>query len=111
MYGIVRGIPKPPTLKPKNTGSKYPLSEMEIGDSFVVPYGEMQDGDTPEKFRNRVYKSCRNYALRDFNDRKKDAGENQAVEKKDFSAALMTEDDPTEDKRYVSGDVVVWRDA
>jgi hypothetical protein len=111
MYGIVRDIPKPPDLKAKKSGSKYPLSEMEVGDSFVVPYGEMQDGDSPEKFRNRVYKSCRNYALRDYNDRKAGAGENQTVEKKDFSAALMSEDDTSEVKRYVAGDVVVWRDA
>jgi hypothetical protein len=114
MYNIVQGIEKPPELKRKQAGSKYPLAEMQVGDSFVVPYGEMIEGDTPEKFRNRIYQSARNYALRDFNERK-DAALNaeQAAKtvKKDFSAAVMTEDDKSDEKRYVTGDVVVWRDA
>lgn len=109
MYGIVKGIPKPENMSPKQAGQKYPLAEMEVGDSFVVPYNDMNDGEKPEAFRNRIYKSARNYALRDFNERRRDEGE--TVLKKDFSAALMKEDDTSEEKRYVAGDVVVWRDA
>lgn len=110
MYDLVTSIPKPADLKSKQAGSKYPLSQMEVGQSFVVPYGEMQDGDTPEKFRNRVYKSCRNYALRDYNECKA-ANPDQTFVKKDFSAAVMTEDDKSDANLFVAGDVVVWRDA
>lgn len=102
MYKLVKGIPKPENLPSKSAGSKYPLSDMGVGESFVVPYGEMKAGDTPEKFRNRIYQSCRNYALRDH----KDADS----PKKEFTAVLMAEDDTEQEKRWVTGDVVVWRD-
>ncbi len=102
MYGIVRGIPKPENLPERRPGSKYPLSEMAVDDSFVVPYGDMKEGETPEKFRSRIYQSCRNYALR--------ALSTESGEKRQFTAALMTEHDKTSEKRYVAGDVVVWRD-
>lgn len=111
MYAITTGIPKPASVKKKQPGAtKYPLAEMEVNQSFVVPYGDMNEGETPEAFRNRIYKSARNYALRDYNERK--AEPNAAdVTKKDFSCALMEADDAGEEKRYVAGDVVVWRDA
>lgn len=101
MYSIVKDIPKPADLPGKVPGSKYPLAEMEVGDSFVVPYEEMKEGETPEKFRNRIYQSARNYALR----AKKDD-----EPKKEFTAALMKADDDSEGKRWAAGDVVVWRD-
>lgn len=99
MYGIVRDIPKPENLPPKKSGQKYPLAEMKVGDSFVVPYAEMKEGETPEKFRSRVYQSCRNYALRAKDE-----------QKPEFTAALMDKDDDQDPKRWVQGDVVVWRD-
>lgn len=103
MYKLVEGIPKPENLPTKrNSGMKYPLADMKVGDSFVVPYSEMAEGDTPEKFRNRIYQSARNYALRDRN--------GPDAVKKEFTAALMSEDDTDVAKRWVAGDVIVWRD-
>jgi hypothetical protein len=109
MYAIVKGIEKPEDLPSKVPGAKYPLSDMAVGDSFVVPYEEMKDGETPEKFRNRIYQSARNYALRDLETQREANGGGETA-KKEFTAALMKTDDTSEAKRWVAGDVVVWRD-
>jgi hypothetical protein len=108
VYSIVKDIPKPVDLPGKSPGSKYPLAEMAVGESFVVPYEEMKKEETPEKFRNRIYQSARNYALRDLESQKKTNG--AEATKKEFTAALMRADDDTEAKRWAAGDVVVWRD-
>lgn len=101
MYGIVRDIPKPENLPPKRAGgSKYPFADMQVGESFVVPYSEMREGEKSEQFRERIYKSAREYARRN-----KD-GENRM----EFTAAVMDADDKSSEKRYAAGDVVVWRD-
>jgi hypothetical protein len=97
----ITSIAKPDNLPAKRAGdSKYPFSEMKPGDSFVVPYGEMKNGETSDKFRERVYKSAREYARRH-----KD-GENRM----EFTAAIMDKDDESEAKVYAQGDCVVWRD-
>lgn len=107
MYTLVSGIPKPEiTASPGAT--KYPLGQMKVGDSFVVPYGEMKEGEDGPKFRSRINQSVRNYAIRDFNTRK---AADVDAQRKEFTVAVMPEDDKSEDKRYVTGDVVVWRDA
>jgi hypothetical protein len=95
-------IPKPDNLPAKRAGdSKYPFADMQVGDSFVVPYSEMREGETADKFRERVYKSAREYARRN---RKTDE------DRMEFTAAVMEKDDESEDKAFVQGDVVVWRD-
>lgn len=101
MYAITK-IPKPDNLpaKKRQGGSKYPFGEMKVGDSFVVPYGDMTDGETALQFRDRVYKSAREYGRRN----------SKGDERMEFTAALMTEDDKSEVKEFVTGDVVVWRD-
>jgi hypothetical protein len=100
MFAITN-IPKPENLPAKRAGDvKYPFADMKVGSSFVVPYGEMKEGETPEKFRERVYKSAREYA------RRSSTGE----ERMSFTAHIMTEDDKSDDKHYVAGDCVVWRD-
>lgn len=107
MFDIVRDIPKPPDLPARRAGgSKYPLAEMEVGDSFVVPYGEMAEGEKSDAFRDRIYKSCREYARREA---KSQEGAARGY-KKEFTAAIMPEDDKSGEKRYAQGDVVVWRD-
>jgi ectoine hydroxylase-related dioxygenase (phytanoyl-CoA dioxygenase family) len=109
MYEIM-DIPKPENLPAKRAGdTKYPFADMKVGSSFVVPFSDMRDNEAPEKFRDRIYKSAREYARRDFNTRKKD---NPAVliERKEFTAALMPSDDKNQPMRYAAGDVVVWRD-
>ena len=111
MFEIVRGIPKPENLPPKVGSTKYPLAEMEVGESFVVPYSEMNEGESSEKFRGRIYQSARNYALRDFNQRNAEAGNSgKEVVKKEFTAAVMQEDDKSTPMKWAKGDVVVWRD-
>lgn len=104
MYSIV-SIPKPENLPAKRASdTKYPFATMKSGESFVVPYGDMKEGETPEKFRQRVYKSAKEFARK--NNRKAgDSGSEWS-----FTAALMTEDDKSEAKAFVQGDVVVWRD-
>lgn len=122
MYEVVRNIPKPPEVRKAAGGSKYPFGSMEVGASFVVPYGDMNPGETGEKFRARVYKSARNWAARDFKDGPTPGGTSQ--KKKEFTAALMTEDEKVPDlseseveagaekrePRWFAGDVIVWRD-
>jgi hypothetical protein len=109
VYSIVKDIPRPADLPGKSPGSKYPLAEMDVGESFIVPYEEMKAEETPEKFRNRIYQSARNYALRDLDSQKKVSPDGEHV-KKEFTAALMRADDDSEAKRWATGDVVVWRD-
>lgn len=101
---IVKGVPKPQGISRSSVaGQKYPLAAMEVGDSFFVSYSEMKDGDTPQKFRNRIHQSCKNYALRD---------KGEGTERKQFTVALMPEDDKDngEQPRWFAGDVGVWRD-
>jgi hypothetical protein len=107
MYGIVKDIPKPDIVAAPGA-SKYPLAQMEVGDSFIVPYAEMKEGEDAQAFRKRINQSVRNYALRDYSNRREKMAE--AV-KKEFTVAVMPEDDKSEAKRFVQGDVVVWRDA
>lgn len=109
MYTVVDNIPKPPDNRGPGA-VKYPLAILEVGQSFVVPYGEMKDGENAEKFRKRIYQSVRNYALRDLAARDRDAN-GELIAKKEFTAAVMPEDDKSETQRFVTGDVVVWRDA
>jgi hypothetical protein len=91
-------IPKPDNLPVKRAGeTKYPFADMKVGDSFVVPYSEMKQGESSEKFRERVYKSAREYARRNRKD-----GEDRL----EFTAAVMTSDG----EGFTQGDVVVWRD-
>lgn len=98
----ITNIPKPDNLPAKRAGdSKYPFADMKVGDSFVVPYGEMREGESADKFRERVYKSAREYARRNRKD-----GEDRM----EFTAAVMDKDDESEAKAFVQGDVVVWRD-
>jgi hypothetical protein len=100
VYQILN-IPKPENLPAKRAGeTKYPLASMKVGDSFVVPFSEMRDGETSEKFRGRVYKSCREFARRN----------SKEDEKMEFTAVVMPEDDKQEPSRYAQGDIVVWRD-
>jgi hypothetical protein len=106
VFKIVK-IPKPENLPEKRAGeSKYPFPEMEVGDSFVVPYGEMKQDETPDQFRRRIYNAAREHARKEFLSRPADA----KGQRKEFTAAVMPEDDKSADKRYVAGDVVVWRD-
>ena len=100
MIEIKKNVPKPEGVKSSGPGQKYPLSDMQLGDSFFVPYGEMQSGDTPQKFRNRIHQSVKNFALRT----KTEEGRQK------HSVALMTKDDESVDKMYFAGDVGVWRD-
>lgn len=101
MFSIVKDIPKPDDLPGKRAGANiYPFGDMEVGDSFVVPYGEMKTGETSERFRARIYQSAREYARRHKT-------EDSRLE---FTAAVMKKDDDSENKKYVEGDVVVWRD-
>ncbi len=101
MFKIMSDIPKPPDLPERRAGeSKYPFGDMKVGDSFVVPYGEMKKGEKPEKFRQRVHKSAREYGRRNM----------VGNERAEFTVAIMTEDDKSEAQRYVAGDIVVWRD-
>lgn len=104
MYQIVEGIPKPENMPVKKSGSKYPFPEMEVDTSFVVPYTDMKESEQPDTFRNRIYQSARNYALRDFH------SQGAGGTKKEFSAVLMKEDDAQKPPRWSQGDVVVWRD-
>lgn len=100
MIQIMKGVPMP-SIGHKQAGSKYPLADMEVGDSFFVLKSEMIEGDDPSKFRNRINQSVRNYAIR----------VNKGVEedtKKQFSVVLMTE---TNINAYEIGDVGVWRTA
>lgn len=100
MYEVVE-IPKPDNLPARRAGqSKYPFAGMKPGQSFVVPYDDMMPEEKPAKFRERVYKSAREYARRNVN----------GGDQMQFTAALMTEDDKSPAKAYVAGDVVVWRD-
>ena len=100
MIEIKKNVPKPEGVRAPGPGQKYPLSDMQVGDCFFVPYGDMQEGDTPQKFRNRIHQSVKNYALRT---------KTEATRQK-HSVALMTQDDTSEDKLYYAGDVGVWRD-
>jgi hypothetical protein len=101
VYKIV-DIPKPENLPAKRAGeTKYPLSQLKPGDSFVVPFSEMRDGETSDKFRSRVNKSCREYARRNSQN-----GE----ERPEYTVVVMPEDDKENPSRYAQGDVVVWRD-
>lgn len=101
MFEIQSGVAKPEKLsKRASTASKYPFANMKEGDFFVVPKTEMQDGDTPQKFRNRVQKSARNFALRTQTDELR----------KEFTVELMPEDDKGDTPRWIAGDVGVWCD-
>lgn len=66
MYKIEKGIPVATGSK-KGT-SKYPWFEMEVGDSFVVPEGEVQ------RIRSAAQQHCIRYEPRDFKVRKTDEG-------------------------------------
>lgn len=107
VYALVKSIPKPPDTRSAGA-QKYPTADMEVGDSFVVPYGEMTTGEDGVKFRKRINQSVRNYAMRDFNTRREEDG---AAKKKEFTVAIMPKDDDSDEKRWVTGDCVVWRDA
>ena len=56
LYPVDHGIPLPPNprLGGGRTRQRYPFKLMEIGDSFLVPYGE----EAPEIVRNRAAVSC-----------------------------------------------------
>lgn len=107
MYAVVKGIPRPENLTKGSGDTKYPFDGMEVDDSFVVPYTDMKDDENAEQFKSRVYKSAASYARREF----KTPEGTQRGAKKDFIAAVMTEDDKTDAKAYTAGDVVVWRTA
>ncbi len=98
---IVKNVPKPAGAKSSAPGTKYPLGEMEIGDAFFVSYQDMQEADTPQKFRNRIHQSSKNFALRT----------KEGDSRKQFTVVLMDADDTEEPKRFFQGDVGVWRDA
>lgn len=112
MYGIVKNIPKPDIVVAPGA-SKYPLAQMNVGDSFVVPYSEMKEGEDGAAFRKRINQSVRNYILRDYASRKgqRPADSADPAIKKEFTVAVMPSDDDSDEKRWVQGDVVVWRDA
>lgn len=100
MIQILKGVPMP-AIGHKQAGSKYPLADMEVGDSFFVEQSEMIEGDDTTKFRNRVNQSVRNFAIR----------VNKGVtdeNRKQFSVVLMSE---AVSGTYAAGDVGVWRTA
>lgn len=101
MIQILKGVPMP-AIGHKQAGSKYPLADMEVGDSFFVEQSEMIWGDNPTKFRNRVNQSVRNFAIR------VNKGVIDDENRKQFSVVLMTE---TASGTYTAGDVGVWRTA
>ena len=99
----IKQIPKHDDIPAhRSGGGVYPFGTMKVGDSFVVPYAEMREGETSAQFRSRVYQSAREFARRHQKD-----GE----ERMKFTAAVMTKDDESETKAFVEGDVVVWRDS
>ena len=101
MFEIRKNIAKPADLKVRgSTATKYPLEQMEVLDVFIVPKEDMQEGDDTAKFRNRVQKSVRNFVLRTKTD----------TLRREYTVAVMTEDDSGDTPQYLAGDVGVWRD-
>ena len=100
MFEIRKNVPKPDVPKRPSTASKYPFAHMEVGDFFVVPKTEMLESDTPQKFRNRVQKSARNFALRTQTDELR----------KEYTVELMPTDAEGDDPEWLAGDVGVWCD-
>lgn len=107
MYEIIKGIPIPENLPAKSAGApKYPFGDMSVGDSIVVPYEDRRKDESEEQFRNRIAKSAREWSRRNSKGKPEE-------ERKDFAVVVMTADDPgaksPQEKRYVTGDAVVWR--
>ena len=60
MFKVEKNIPIPPTVTVYGRRSRFPLSELNSGDSFMVPFTD----SSPEAIKKSLLGAIRNYRSR-----------------------------------------------
>ena len=111
-YKIRSGVPRPPVKKRAGGPDKYPFASMQIGQHFVVPKSEMEEGQTEKSFRDRIAQAARTYKHRVNGQAHLEPGyDEDTYTPVDFTVATLGEPPEDDPEAWQPGDVGVWRDS
>jgi hypothetical protein len=110
MFEIKKGVTRPAAKRATN--DKYPTGQLGVDEFFIVPKAHMNEGETAQKFRNRINQSVRTYKQRRNADAHLEPDYDQETfTPLEFSVILLGAPNKAEGQDWEEGDVGVWRDA
>lgn len=107
----IRDIPRPNVAK-RGGQDKYPFEDLEVGQCFIVSKEEMEEGQTPKRFRDRINQAARTYKQRVNGKAHLEPGydENTFIPV-DFTVVTLGPPPEATPDAWEEGDVGVWRDS